>query len=64
LALDSLRRLFVPAENGAIAAAGATLFDRLSDYVGSIDGPSEAWSEDCGQRFGDGLLEKHQQGAL
>lgn len=63
LALDSLRKLFVPAANGG-AAGSDTLWDFLSGYIGTVSGSAEAFSENCGQRFTDSLVEKQQQGHL
>ena len=34
-----------------------SLFDFLSAHIGAIDGTTEALSENCGQRFSEGLLE-------
>ena len=62
LALDCLRRLFVPQMESGPSAPGETLFDFLSGHIGKVNGTTEAWSENCGQRFADGLAEKHQQG--
>ena len=62
LALDWLRRLFVPQVESSPSAPGETLFDFLSGHIGRVNGTTEAWSENCGQRFADGLTEKHQQG--
>lgn len=41
--------------------ADETLFDFLAGYVGTIDGTTEALSEDCGRRFADGMAEKQRQ---
>ena len=41
---------------------GETLFDFLDGYIGAIDGPPEALSENTGQRFTEGLVEKQQRG--
>ena len=62
VALDCLRRLFVPQVESGPSAPDETLFDFLSGHIGKVDGTTEAWSEDCGQRFADGLEQKHQQG--
>jgi hypothetical protein len=63
LALNSLRELFVPAANGG-ADGSETLWDYLSGYVGTVSGTAEPLSENCGQHFADGLLEKQRQGHL
>ena len=38
-----------------------SLFDFLSDHIGMIDGTTEALSENCGQRFSEGLLEQQRE---
>lgn len=43
LALDSLRRQFVPKSTSN--SPGESLFDFLSGYVGRVDGTSESLSE-------------------
>lgn len=57
LALESLRRLFVPADTSGDRPGGPTLFEFLGSQIGTIDGTNEAFSEDCGQRFSEGLAE-------
>lgn len=64
LALDSLRQQFVPKTASSQPATAGSLFDFLSGYVGRVNGISEALSENCGQRFADGLAEEYQQGRL
>jgi len=65
LAIESLRELFpAPSEPAETRTDGGTLFDLLSDYVGTISGPSEAWSDDTGARFLAGLEEKQRRGHL
>ncbi len=63
LALDALRRHFlaIPREG---EAAGETLFDLLSGYVGVVSGSGEAFSEKCAERFAEGMVEKQRQGHL
>ncbi|MBI3821876.1 MAG: hypothetical protein HY289_04245 [Planctomycetes bacterium] len=61
LALETLRRSFVPKENGTLEMPGETLYDFLKDYIGKFDGTGEAFSEDCGKRFTDALVEKHKK---
>jgi hypothetical protein len=63
LALDSLRKLFVPVASDGTGSS-ETLWDFLSGYIGTVSGTAEALSENCGQRFADGLVEKQQQGHL
>ncbi|TMA61176.1 MAG: hypothetical protein E6J80_00850 [Deltaproteobacteria bacterium] len=64
LAVDCLRKLFTPAPTIGKPADGETLFDFLSDYVGTVKGTTEALSENCGQRFTQGLIEKQQRGRV
>ena len=59
LAIDSLRKLFIPEPS-----TEESLFDFLAGYIGTLSGSTEALSENCGQRFADGLLEKQQRGHL
>jgi hypothetical protein len=54
LAIDSLRRLFAPAAPSD-ASNGGTLADYLARYVGTVEGTTEALSENCGQRFTSSL---------
>ncbi len=62
LALDGLRRLFVPAPGDTPAGEGGTLADFLAGYVGTFSGTTEPLSEECGRRFAEGLAEKHRRG--
>jgi hypothetical protein len=64
LAVDYLRKSLVLALAAEKPAENATLFDFLSGYIGTVDGTTEALSENCGQRFTQGLLEKQQRGRL
>lgn len=64
LAVDCLRKLFTPSPTAGTPAEGETLFDFLSGYVGTVSGTTEALSENCGQRFTQGLVEKQQRGRL
>jgi hypothetical protein len=57
IAVESLRRLFVPAEDHP-SAQGPTLVDFLSGHIGTVSGSSEAFSEDSGRRFAEGLMEE------
>lgn len=43
------------------ASDGPTMVDRLAKYIGSIDGPSEALSENTGERFANILKENLQR---
>ena len=59
LAIDSLRKLFF-----SEPSMEESLFDFLAGYIGTLSGTTEALSENCGQRFADGLIEKQQRGHL
>jgi len=62
LAVDCLRKLFTSSPTIGEPAEGETLFDFLSGYAGTVNGTTEALSENCGQRFTQGLVEKQQRG--
>ena len=62
LAVDCLRQLFTPSPTTETLAEGETLFDFLTGYAGTVSGTTEALSENCGQRFGQGLMEKQRRG--
>ena len=64
LALDSLGKLFLASESSEAAEGKECLYDFLAGHVGVVDGSTEAFSEDCGRRFADGLAAKHEQGCL
>jgi hypothetical protein len=64
LAVDCLRKHFVPAPTEPGAPQGGTLREFLAGYVGTVEGSSEPLSENCGQRFTEGLVEKQKQGRL
>ena len=65
LALDSLRKLFAsPPVSGEPPGDATTLFDFLDGYIGTVEGSTEAFSENCGQRFAEGMAEKQQRGHL
>jgi hypothetical protein len=61
LALESLSKLFLHTLPNATTRE-ASLSGFLSGYIGTIDGTSEALSENCGRRFAEGLASKHEQG--
>ena len=61
LALDCLRERFVPGRKQAPRNEEPSLFDFLSEHIGAIDGTTEALSENCGQRFSEGLLEQQRE---
>ncbi len=64
LALECLRKHFVAAAVTGQRTDGETLFDFLSGHIGTVDGTTEALSERCGERFAEGMVEKHQRGRL
>ena len=59
LVLHSLRKLFVSAPDmDSSPIQDRTLYDFLADSIGTIEGSTEAFSEDCGRRFADGLIDQ------
>ena len=65
LALDGLRKLFgSPPASDKPPDDATTLFDFLAGYIGTVNGSTEAFSENCGQRFAEGLIEKQERGRL
>jgi len=62
LAVDCLRKVFIPAPKLTTPAEGGTLFDFLDGYAGTVSGTSEPLSEDCGRHFAEGLVEKQRRG--
>ncbi|MBI2805928.1 MAG: hypothetical protein HYX68_13185 [Planctomycetes bacterium] len=65
LALQTLRTSFAPKANGAPPEKPAeTLYDFLKGYVGTLSGSGESFSENCGERFTDYLVEKKKAGRL
>ena len=62
LAVDCLRKLFISAPASDTSVEGESLFDFLSGYVGTVSGSTEAFSENCGRRFAEGLVEKQRRG--
>ena len=63
LAIDALRKLFAPPPCRRYIGCGETLLD-LSDCIGTVSGTTEAPSENCGQRFAQGMCDKHQRERL
>lgn len=57
LALEELRRAFLPMSVGEDAPGVGTLFDFLDGQIGLVAGSSEPLSEDCGSRFAEGLTQ-------
>lgn len=65
LALDSLRKLFVPPPDSEESQGkGRTLFDFLAGHIGTVEGSTEAFSDSSGQHFVEGLAEKQERGRL
>jgi hypothetical protein len=69
LALDKLNAAFLPATPDATVVEGETLADFLGDFIGCIDSgehtPGGArMSENIGEKFAQGMVEKHQAGKL
>lgn len=63
LAISSLRKLFTPVA-AETNTSNESLYDFLGEYIGAIDGPAEALSENCSQRFAEGMLDKHRRDLL
>ena len=59
LAVDGLLRLFSSRPDAS--APTDTLFDFLAGHIGAVAGTAEPFSEDCGRRFAEGLVEKQQR---
>lgn len=64
LAVDTLRKAFVPVEAPNGEQPQGTLYDYLAGYIGAVEGTGEALSENTGKLFTDYLVEKHRQGRL
>lgn len=64
LAVDCLRKTFVPAPTDGKSADGDTLYKFLMGYTGTVNGSQEALSEKCGEQFLQGLIDKQQRGTL
>jgi hypothetical protein len=64
LAVDCLRKIFVPAHPDSKAAGNDTLYEFLLGYTGTVNGSQEALSEKCGERFLQALLDKQQRRPL
>ena len=65
LILNCLRQQFAPETvSEKTQDEDATLADFLTGYIGTVAGSSEAYSENCGQSFAEGLVEKQERGHL
>jgi hypothetical protein len=53
LALEGVRRVLPPPDPPP--PSGRSLLEFLGDYVGSVEGSGEAFSQDCGRRFAEDL---------
>lgn len=52
LALEGVRRILPPETS---AAGPGSLLDTLAGHIGTVAGTGEAFSQDCGRRFAEGL---------
>ena len=64
VALDSLRKLFTVPSTKNEPGNSDTLFDFLNGFMGTVHGVVEPFSEKCGERFAEGLVEKQGQERL
>ncbi len=64
VAVDGLRRLFTRPQNASNQSEPGSLFDSLAGHIGSVAGRLEAFSERCGDRFADAMVEKYERGRL
>ena len=64
LAVETLRKVFAPAAPSNGVGHAQNLLEFLGDFVGSVCGTGEPLSENCGERFAEGMLEKKRQGRL
>jgi hypothetical protein len=61
LAVATLRQSFAATPADQSQAKSPSLLDYLGDFVGAVDGSSEPLSQDCGRRFEQYLIEKHER---
>jgi len=65
LALETLREHLTPALKSEVDDADeGSAADLFAGRIGLIQGASEAFSQDCGERFAEYVAEKHQAGRL
>lgn len=71
LAVETLRKAFQqlpdelsPGESLDEPPPSESLYDALKDYIGVVEGTGESFSENCGERFTDYLVEKKRRGHL
>jgi hypothetical protein len=62
VAINALRRLFVPHSQSVQGPSPRTLADLLSSDIRIVDGSAEPFSENCGEWFAEGLQEKQGRG--
>ncbi len=62
VALDTLRRTF--AAPGEEPSRPETMYDFMQGFIGTVDGSSEAYSENCGEKFAEGMAQKQREGKL
>lgn len=61
LAVEALRKVFViPAP----PAGAQSLYEYLGDFIGCIESSDGTLSQNCGEKFTEGLLEKKRRGHL
>lgn len=60
LALEAVRRALPPAEPQPAGPPGRSLLDFLEGYIGTVEGTGEAFSQDCGRRFAEGLAARRK----
>lgn len=63
LAVEALRKAFSPIETEQ-PQPGETLYDRLAGFIGIVESGDGTLSQNCGEKFTEGLLEKRRQGHL
>ena len=59
--LDCVRRQFVMTMPSISEPKTGTAYDTFAKYLGSVSGSSEAFSQNCGEKFTDGLVEDRQK---
>ena len=64
LAVAGLRKIFLSDPSNIGVEGPTTLFDFLSGFIGTVNGSTQPFSEDCGQHFADSLAEKQGRGQL
>jgi hypothetical protein len=62
LAIDCLRKVFITTHADNRINEAESLYAFLSGYAGTVNGTTEALSENSGERFTKGLVAKHKRG--